>query len=232
MTTSSRRRSLKARLWRLGLRARFLLWHRRRHGRLVLEHGLGLPLVVLPGVLNPALFRSSPVALGCLDGDVVPTGCRVLDLGTGTGVLGLAAAARGALVVAVDLDPRAVRCARINALLNGLEARMEVREGDLFGPVAGERFDLVLSNPPYYAGPPSSSDELALFGGDFAERFAAGLSDHLSATGRALVVLSSDGAEAAFLEAFADHGLECSAVHRRDLVSEVVTVYRVRPAAP
>jgi release factor glutamine methyltransferase len=223
---------LAARLWRLGLRARFLLWQRRRHGRLVLERGLGRPLVVLPGVLNPTLFRSSAVALGCLEDEVVPTGCRVLDLGTGTGVLALAAATRGAAVVAVDLDPRAVRCARINALLNGLEARVEVREGDLFAPVAGERFDLVLSNPPYYAGRPASPDELALYGGDFADRFATGLPSHLGAGGRALVVLSSAGAEAAFLAAFAAAGLAAEAGHRRDLVSELVTVYRVRPSVP
>ncbi len=57
-------------------------------------------------------------------------------------------------VVAVDINPAAVRCAQINALLNQLEQRIEVRRGDLFAPVAGERFDLVLFNPPFLRGAP------------------------------------------------------------------------------
>ena len=79
-------------IWRLLLRARFVLWQHRRHDRLVIERGLGLPLVVLPGVLNPALFRSSGVVLEALDGGAVPAGATVLDLGTGSGVLAVAAA--------------------------------------------------------------------------------------------------------------------------------------------
>ena len=104
-------------IWRLLLRARFVLWQHRRHDRLVIERGLGLPLVVLPGVLNPALFRSSGVVLEALDGGAVPAGATVLDLGTGSGVLAVAAARSARSVVAVDINPAAVRCARINALL-------------------------------------------------------------------------------------------------------------------
>ncbi len=218
---------MKRALWRLLLRARFVLWQHRRHDRLVLERGLGLPLVVLPRVLNPALFRTSGVVLDALHGGAVPAGATVLDLGTGSGVLAVAAARSARSVVAVDINPAAVRCARINALLNGVEDRVEVREGDLFDPVSGERFDVVLCNPPFYRGEPRMPLDGALFSTDFAERFSGALSLHLTPQGFALVVLSSDGDIAGFETAFRDAGLTFQTVAERDLVSERVRLYRL-----
>lgn len=76
---------------------------------------------------------------------------RLLDLGTGTGAIALALATERprASVVAVDLSPGAAAVARRNAQRLGLAVRVEVREGVWFAPVAGERFDLIASNPPY-----------------------------------------------------------------------------------
>lgn len=216
-------------IWRLLLRARFVLWQHRRHDRLVIERGLGLPLVVLPGVLNPALFRSSGVVLEALDGGAVPAGATVLDLGTGSGVLAVGAARSARSVVAVDINPAAVRCARINALLNGVEDRVEVREGDLFAPVAGERFDVVLCNPPFFRGTPRTPFEAALYSTDFARRFSAALPVHLTEGGFALVVLSTEGDIAGYETAFRDAGLTFQIVAERDLISERVRLYRLAP---
>jgi release factor glutamine methyltransferase len=121
-----------------------------------------------------------------------------------------------------------VRCARINALLNHEEEQVEVREGDLFGPVAGERFDLVLFNPPYFRGAPKDWLDYAWRGVDVLERFAAGLADALAPEGRALVVLSTDGDAAGLLRALEAHGLRHRAAGRRDLANEVLTIYEVR----
>jgi SAM-dependent methyltransferase len=79
---------------------------------------------------------------------------RTLDLGCGGGVQSLLAARHSAQVVAVDKNPRAINFARWNARLNGV-ANVECREGDLFEPVAGERFDLIVCNPPYVISPES-----------------------------------------------------------------------------
>jgi release factor glutamine methyltransferase len=76
------------------------------------------------------------------------SGRRVLDIGTGTGALALAAARAGAAsVTAVDLSLRSVATAWINTRLH--RVRCAVHHGDLFEPVAGKCFDLILANPPY-----------------------------------------------------------------------------------
>jgi release factor glutamine methyltransferase len=214
-------------LWRAALRLRYLGWQRRHGGRTVIETKLGFPLVVLPEVFNPVHFRTTPVILEALAAEPMTEEDTVLDLGTGTGVLAVAAARRGARVVAVDVNPMAVRCARINAQLNQVDDAVEVRRGDLFAPVAGERFELVLSNPPFYRGDGEGGLETALRSPDFAERLAANLVDHLGDHGRALVVLSTEGDEAGFLTAFHSAGLSVTEAFRRDLVSEVATVYRL-----
>src|SRR3990172_6242250 len=92
----------------------------------------------------------------------------VLDLGTGCGLLALVAARRARGVVAIDVVEACVRCTWRNALMNGFEVQVEVRLGDLFAPVAGETFDLVLTNPPQMPTPPgreAGGDEAADDGG-------------------------------------------------------------------
>ena len=75
-----------------------------------------------------------------------------LDLGTGNGFQAFLAAQHSQRVVATDRNPRAVAMAAFNADLNGL-ASVGCREGDLFEPVAGETFDLIVSNPPFIVSP-------------------------------------------------------------------------------
>ena len=77
-----------------------------------------------------------------------------LDLGTGCGVAALQASTFCERVVATDINPRALNFTAFNALLNDIR-NVEVRQGSLFEPVAGESFDLVMSNPPYVISPDS-----------------------------------------------------------------------------
>ncbi|MDA3145852.1 methyltransferase [Leucobacter sp. UCMA 4100] len=71
-----------------------------------------------------------------------------LEIGTGCGVVALIVAQHADQVVATDVSERAIMFARANAVLNEVE-NIEVRLGDLFDPVAGETFDLVVTNPPF-----------------------------------------------------------------------------------
>ncbi len=75
-----------------------------------------------------------------------------LDLGTGSGILGLGASRHSDTVVATDLNPRAVAFAAFNAALNGIDS-IETIQGDKFAPVVGRTFDLILSNPPFFITP-------------------------------------------------------------------------------
>lgn len=77
-----------------------------------------------------------------------------LEIGTGGGYQALLAAAHAERVVATDISPRALAFAAFNAALNHVE-NVELREGSFFEPVDGERFDLVVSNPPYAVSPES-----------------------------------------------------------------------------
>jgi methylase of polypeptide subunit release factors len=76
---------------------------------------------------------------------------RALDLGTGSGVQALHLTTHADHVIATDTNPRALRLAGLTAGLSGVS--YELRLGNLFEPVAGERFDLVVSNPPFVVGP-------------------------------------------------------------------------------
>lgn len=75
-----------------------------------------------------------------------------LDLGTGCGIQALLAARHADRVIATDLSERALTYSRINAALNETPS-VEWRQGDLFAPVEGERFDLIVSNPPFVISP-------------------------------------------------------------------------------
>jgi len=114
----------------------------------------------------------------------------VLDVGCGAGTLALVAAARGARrAVGVDLSERAVRLSQFNARLNHSAA--EFRAGDLLEPVRGERFDRILSQPPYVVLPPGMASTTYLHGGPLGEelalRFAAAFPEALTERGLALL---------------------------------------------
>ena len=215
-------------LWRFVLRWRFRLFQRHRMGRRVVEKVVGRTVVVLPQVFNPRLFRTGAFLARTLDAALIPPGAQVLDMGTGTGIGAIVAAQWADHVDAVDINPEAVRCARLNASCNDVEDCFAVYEGDLFEPVRGRRYDVVLFNPPYFRGRPTDALDQAWRSDDVVERFAGALPGHLTDDGYALVVLSSDGDSAAFLDAFRRSGLHLDVVARQNLINEVLTIYRLQ----
>jgi release factor glutamine methyltransferase len=108
--------------------------------------------------VNPAVLIPRPesefVVLECLQLAREMSQPRVVDIGTGSGNIAVALAKQhcGAHVTAIDLSEEALHVARRNAERHGVAERMRFLTGDLFGPLtANERFDFVLSNPPYIA---------------------------------------------------------------------------------
>jgi release factor glutamine methyltransferase len=189
----------------------------------------GMPFLVMPSVFNPKVPRTGEFLASQLDANLVGCEDDVLDMGTGSGVAAVFAAQYARRVVAVDINPAAVRCAGINALINGVEQRIEVRHGDLFLPVRGEKFDLILFNPPFVRGAPTDDRDRAWRSSNVAEEFAQGLRVHLKPDGSALVLLSTFGDGAHFLDAFREQRLGVSVQAERRYINERLTVFRVAP---
>ena len=148
----------------------------------------GLPARIHPhyGVFAP----TRPEYAELVSAAPPPSGRRVFDVGTGTGVLGLLMLARGAReVVATDIDPRAVACARENAIRMGFGDRFTAMEADLFPP---GRADLVLCNPPWIPEVPRSRIDRAVYDpeGTVLRLFLAGLADHLEPGGEGWLIVS------------------------------------------
>jgi release factor glutamine methyltransferase len=176
-------------------------------------------VVTLPGVFRP---RSDAWLLAAVarERDLVRD-ARVLDVFTGSGVLAVTAALVGARdVTAIDVSRRAVLTVRINARLNGV--RVRALRGDLFAPVAGERFDLILANPPYLPGDhdlPHGGASRAWEGGSdgrvLVDRLCDLARERLNPHGRLLLVQSSITGEQATLERLAAAGLDARVLQRR-----------------
>jgi HemK-related putative methylase len=203
-----------------------------RYDDFVLERVLGVPFIVTPSVFNPKVPRTGEFLASMLNSTLVDRDAEVLDMGTGSGVCAVIAARHARRVVAVDINAAAVRCADINARLNHLEHKIEVRHGDLFAPVSAERFDLICFNPPFLRGTPRDDRDRAWRSSDVAERFAAGLGTHLKPGGSALVLLSSFGDASCFLEEFRRHDFAISVFAERRFVNERLAIFKLTPPGP
>jgi release factor glutamine methyltransferase len=152
---------------------------------------LSIDIDLLPEVYSPG--DDSYLLLEAVE---VSPNSKLLDIGTGSGIIALHAAKLGARVTATDINPSAVQCARANAFRNDL--KMEVVESDLFDEVKGF-FDVITFNPPYLPsdGEPSSWVERSWSGGsdgsEIVMRFLDKAWFHLGPKGRIYVVLSSLG---------------------------------------
>ena len=117
-------------------------------------------------------------------------GERVLEIGSGLGLAAVLAAKAGALVVATDVVAEAVEAIHANAALNGVA--VDARLGDCYAPVAGERFDLICTNPPQMPTPPgrergdaaAAADNGGPDGWQVLDRVIAGAPAHLAPGGR------------------------------------------------
>lgn len=159
-------------------------------------HQRGVEVPALDARIHPAYGVFSPVR-----GEYVDLVARapfaeraappvVFDLGTGTGVLAAVLARRGAgRVIGTDVSPRAVACAGANLHRLELTDRVRIIEADLW-PMG--RADLVVCNPPWLPGHPTSALELGIYDPDshLLHRFLDGLADHLTPAGEGWLVLS------------------------------------------
>ncbi len=207
-----------------------LVWRRRVRASLERTDScslLGLDLLIAPGVLHPRHFASSQVLGRHLLG-LDLRGKNLADVGTGSGILALLAARSGAVVTALDVDPVAVACASLNAGRNKLEDRVNVVASDVFDRAEpGRRFDLVVTNPPFYPRAARDAADHAFaagVGNGFFAKLAESLPGRLVEGGALVMIQSSDADFEPIGRMFEERGYRSQVVGRRRGLFETLTI--------
>ena len=144
----------------------------------------------------------------------------VLDMGTGCGILAVLAAEKADEVLAVDINPYAIKCAKKNAEINRVADKVEFLLGDLFEPIKPKGiFDLIIFNAPYL--PSEIGEEKSWIGKAWAggktgrkviDRFISGAPNFLRRNGRIMLVQSSLSNVNESLDAFNKLGLNAKVI--------------------
>lgn len=206
------------------------LWHGLHFGP-IKKKILGKTFILLPGVFLPYGVATSKFMAKNL---MVKEGDQVLDVGTGSGIQAIFAAGLARKVVATDINPKSILCAKINAKLNGVENKVEARLGDLFSPIkSDEKFDLIIFNFPYLPLDPKGVLERAWCGGrgrSVVSRFLKEVKRFLKEEGRVQMVYSSVAGDVEkFLEALKSAGFNAKILAWRYLPFEkLALIYAVK----
>jgi release factor glutamine methyltransferase len=202
----------------------------RRSTRLV--RAAGFRLVVYPTVFHPKLFLTSEFFARFLS-TIDLAGKNVADVGTGSGILALAAARAGATAVALDINPKAVNAAADNARANGLGDRVTAVRSDLMSALApGFLFDVIISNPPFFSGEPRDVADRAWVAGP-GYRDVMPLFDQarqrLKPLGAMYVLLSSDSDLHFLGELIAKAGFRARIAAEFSIMIESMIIYELTP---
>src|SRR5580698_3228846 len=195
----------------------------------------GFRLAVYPTVFHPKLFLTSEFFarfLSTLD----LAGKRVADVGTGSGILALAAARAGATVVALDINPQAVNAAFDNSRANGFGDRVTAMRSDLMSALApGFLFDVIISNPPFFSGEPRDVADRAWVAGpgyrDILSLFEQA-HERLKPSGTMYVLLSSDSDLHFLGQLIARAGFRARMATAFSIMIESMIIYELTPLGP
>lgn len=161
-------------------------------------------------------------------------GERVLDMGTGCGLLAILVAESASEVVAVDINPRAIVCTQKNAAQNSMSHKINALAGDLFNPLRPETaFDLILFNAPYLPVEDNEGEpwaEMAWAGGPTGRtvinRFVDQVSNHMTKTGRTLLMQSTLSNVEETLKRFSSQRLISSVIAEEDCFFEKIVLIK------
>jgi len=173
--------------------------------RIVTEKISGFTFIVRPTVFNPNDFISSKIFAAYIN-TLDLNGKNILDMGSGSGIVSIFAASKGANCIACDINPQAVRCITDNAVRNNFSSRIKAYESDLFDFLNSKQnrieakwpqavFDIVFFNPPYFKGEPVNNFERAFKGGtelEVIDKFLLEAGSYLAPGGKLCLLVSTD----------------------------------------
>jgi release factor glutamine methyltransferase len=190
---------------------------------------LGKTYDISENVFNPKRYYTSKFMAEHIH---VTSAERVLDMGTGSGIQAVTAAASALEVVCIDINPEAVHYAKKNIHANGLEKKVSVIQGDLFTSLNPKsKFDVILFTPPYFEGTPTTLFERALIDPDkgLVKSFFSTAKDHLTHGGYVQMLYSSIAGYEHVLQIIRDLGWEHSLMAQSKTWTETFFIYKIIP---
>lgn len=188
---------------------------------------LGRTYVISKDVFNPRFFCTSKFMAKHIN---VKPEDKVLDVGTGSGILAITAAKVACKVVAIDINPKAVRCVRENVKRNKLENVISVLQGDLFSVLPPKsKFDVILFTPPYLEGKTRTVFDLAIYDPkkSLVKRFFKEAKKYLKPNGYIQMLYSSIAEHEKVLEIVSDFDWECRVIGQKRGLLETIFIYRL-----
>ena len=176
-----------------------LKWHKRRqqHWRAVPECGQYIPYCGKQFIVYPGVFWPFEDSVPLIENLKIKLGDTVLDVGTGSGVIATYAACKGAgRIVAIDINPLAVKAAQTNAKEHGFGAVIDTRVSDLFCALGQEKYDVITANLPWLDHPASDLVESAQWDNGFKtnKEFFSRVAQYLKPRGRIYFAQANYGA--------------------------------------
>jgi len=188
---------------------------------------LGRTYEISKDVFNPGFYFTSRFMAKNM---TISKGDEVLDMGTGSGIQAITAGHKASKVIAIDINPEAVKFAKKNVKANNLENKISIIEGDLFSPLKPKTlFNTILFTPPYMEGEPDTDFEHALYDQNkkLIARFFEEAGHYLKPGGDIQMLYSSIARPENALEIARQRGWTNHVIAHEKTVTESFYIYRL-----
>ncbi len=187
----------------------------------------GIELLIKQGVFHPGFFFSTKFLLNTIDKEDV-FGLKFLELGAGSGLISFYFAKKGALVLATDINQKAIDGLEFNKL--NLKSNIQILHSDLFSQIPKQTFDIIVVNPPFYPKNPQKQEEMAWFCGDefqyFYQLFSQ-IGEYLKADSKVYMSLSVDCNIEKIQEIGSKSKFKFSLLEKKRILGELNYIYQI-----
>ena len=179
----------------------------------------GFKLKVLKGVFHPMLFFSTKYFYSFIS-NLNLEHLKVLEIGSGSGLLSMLCIRKKAQVTAIDIDDKAVENTRLNIETNFSEAKASVLQSDVFSNLPQQTFDVIIINPPYYFKPVEVSGHYAWYcgeNGEYFEKLFSGLDNYIHKSSSIYMILEENSEIERIKSIASKYGFLFELVHKRQV---------------